>query len=366
MQFTCGKNDLSKAIAIASRAIPKVQQSISDCILFETQDDKIVLKATDENISIKTRVEAQIDSAGRMAVPARILSEFVNHLPEADVTMKMIGDNIVEVKCQAAKSRIQLMKAQEFPAFPQVKRENPVTIPADQFVEMVNRTIFAVSPNDDRPILTGILFHIENESLRFVAVDGFRMAIRQEPVSAETQGDYLVPARALRELSRSLGDTTENLSIYFDGRRVLFQTENMQVTAQLLEGEYLPYQNFFPDSYATYVQADRELLLDSVERADIIARHADLPVIKLNISENILDIKANVETASSAEPIPVITRGDDITIALNSRYLMDVLRAVDDPEVTLTFNTPTTPCVIERKGLQSYHYLILPVQIRTA
>ena len=366
MQFRCSKNELSKAIAVAGRAIAKVQRTIMDCILFETQDNMVVLKATDGQMSIRTRVIAQIETPGRIAVPARILAEFVSHLPNAEVTMKQIAENTVEVRCEAAKSRIQLMNADEFPTLPEVSGTAAVTVPTDQFKDMVSRTAFAVASTEDRPILTGILFHLGRESLRMVAVDGYRMAICKEPAVCEVDGDYLVPARALRELCRSLGDEHSDLTICFEGGRALFRTDFMQVITSLIEGDYVPYESFFPDTYATHVGVDRETLCKCVERADIIARQLSSPVIKLTLKEGELDIQADAQTASSSEPIPVVKRGADITIALNSRYLLDVLHAVYDPEITLMFNTPTTPCVVERQGIESYHYLILPVQIQRA
>lgn len=362
MVFTCSKNDLSKAIATVRGAITMAQQTILDSILFDVRDDTATLRAMDKSLAITTRIPAIVQESGRIAVPAKLLSEFVAHLPDAETTVRQISDSVVEIQCQTAKGRLQLMNHEEFPAVPPVHRGKGLHIPSDVLASMINSTMFAASTNEDRPILTGILFDLRPQSLTLAAVDGFRVAVREEPVVSDVEGKYVVPARALKQISRALGDTTGDMDIFFEDGRVMFATESTHVVAQLLEGDFVRYETYFPQTFSTHIQVGRELLRESLERADIIAsQNLGTHVIQFQLADNVLEIGASAQTASSTEPIPVIMRGEDITISLNARFLLDVLKAVDDPEITITFNTPTTPCAIQRKGMQAYRYLILPV-----
>lgn len=362
MHFTCAKNELSKAISTVGHAIGKVQQTIQDSILFDAQENSVLLRATDNRLTIMRRISAAVKSRGRIAVPKPILSEFVSRLPQADVIVDQISDSTVELQCQKAKGRLQLMNQEEFPAMPTVTKDKPLTIPSELLADMVNRTSFAASTSDERPILTGILFDVRPELLRLVAVDGYRMAIRDEAVVSDVEGQFIIPARALREMASAVQGSTGDMSIYFEDGRVLFDTGQTQIISQLLEGEFVPYESFFPKNFATHVQVDRDQLRDSVERAKIIASQGEANCsIHLKLSDNVLDISATAQTASSVEPLPVVMRGADLKIALNANYLIDVLKAVDDAEITFMFNTATTPCAVERTGLQAYRYLILPI-----
>lgn len=364
MEFSCTQAELNKAITTASRAISKAQQSITDAILFEAGRDVVTLKATDRTISIKTRIAANVVSEGRMAIPAKLLSDFVKHLPDGNVTVQKVDETKARIQCLNAQGNLRLMNHEEFPEFPDVKLDTPMQIASDQLAQMVERTIFSTASGEDRPILTGELFHMKKDTLRIVAIDGFRMAIREEPVVSDIEGEFIIPARALRELIRSVPADGSDVSIYFDHGRVLFMTKDTQIIAQLIEGTYMPYETYLKKTFSTHISINRDAFRDSIERAEIFSDHTQDHIVTLTLKENVLDICANSQVGSANEPIAVAARGDDISIALNPKYLLDVLKAIDDDEISITMSSPIEPCVIERKGIESYFYLILPIQTR--
>lgn len=369
MHFTCQKNELSRAIATVSRAISKTQQTVLDAILFEARPGEVTLRAMDNTLCITTTIGAEVRESGRIAVPAKILGNFVNHLPDAEVTIMQPSERMIEIRCQAVRITQQLMNQEEYPAVPPVQSAKALHVPSDVMTDMINGTIFAAASAEDRPILTGLLFDVHPEALRLAAVDGYRMAVREEVVASEVEGQYVIPARALREISHALSDSSGDLHIYFENGRVMFATDSTQVIAQLLQGKYVAYESYFPQSYSTHVQVDRAQLRESLERALIIAGQnasAAPNQIQLKLRENVMEIGATAQTASSDEQIPTVMRGEDLTITLNGRYLMDVLKVIDDAQITVTFNTPTTPVAVQRKGIQSYRYLILPILTRGA
>lgn len=363
MQFVCTKSDLSEAIGSVQHAIGKVQNSIQDCILFECSGNKVILRATDSTLSIRTELEAVVESEGQAAVPARLLSDIVRRLPDADVAVSTSGTATLYLQCLSAKVDLRMQNAAEFPVPVQMEETLPVSMPQAQLKQMIEQVAFAVATNEDKPILTGVLFQLDKDRLTLVALDGFRMAVRENTILSDMQGKFVVPARALREAVRAMQDTEEELSISFDKNRVCFTIGSTEIMAQLLEGEYIQYEGLFPKHFNITVQADRQMLFDAIQRATVISGSEENNIVMFELRDGDLSLHAKSQAGQLSEMLPTVSSGDDLSIAMNGRYVMDVLKAIEDEEVKLAFNSSTAPCALERHGIQSYGYLILPVQV---
>lgn len=364
MQFVCSRSDLNEAISAVRNAIGTVQNAIQDCILIECAPDKVILRATDKVLAIRTELVAVVRFEGRAAVPARMLSEIVRRLPEADVTVSTSGDATLVLECQATKVDLGLQNAAEFPVPAEMPDGLPVSMPQAQLRRMIEQVRFAVAAGgDDKPLLTGVLFELAKDRLTLVALDGFRMAVREDTILSEVEGEFVVPSRALQEAVRAMQDTEEETRISFDQNRVRFQIGPTEITAQLLEGEYIRHRVLFPKSSSIRVQVDRRMLLDAMQRANVISSGEENKVVIFEIQDNDLSLHAHSQGGQLSESLPTITEGDDLRIALNAHYVIDVLKAIEDEEVTLLFNTATSPLTLERHGIQAYRYLILPIQV---
>lgn len=363
MQFTCSKQDLLKAISTVTRAASKMQKTILECILFSCEGNTIELRATDISLSIKTELEAQIGKDGQAAIPARLLYEIINRFPDSDITFDSVSDNSVEISCMNAKVDLQQMDVDEFPAFPVIEAAEQIKIRQDILRNMIGQTIFSVAQTEEKPILTGMFFDISKDMLSIVALDGYRMAVRRESVISDVEQSCVIPSRTLRELSRIIEETEENIKLSISGNMALFETSKTQIFTRLLEGEYINYKNLLPKEYSTSVKVERVMLQDSIERASILAREGNNNVILFQIADKMLEVSSNSEMGKLNENIPVITDGKDLKIAFNAKYILDVLKSVDDPEVVLQFNTEVSPCVLKQDAGTKYDYLILPVQM---
>ncbi|MEF9989503.1 MAG: DNA polymerase III subunit beta [Christensenellaceae bacterium] len=364
MQFSCAKSDLISAIGTVNRAASKMQKTILECILFSCLDNRITLRATDIALSIKTEFSAQTEENGEVAIPARLLYEIINRFPESDVSFKSLNENSIEISCLNSKVVLQQMNAQEFPIFPILEENEQIKISQNVLKSMINQTIFSVAINEDKPILTGLLFDIEKDSLTIVALDGYRMAVRKNNAISDISKSCVIPSRTLREVSRIIEDTEENVKISISGNMALFEVGDTQIFTRLLEGEYIKYKNLLPKDCATSIQVETAMLKDSIERASILAREGNNNVIKFEISDKNLEITSNSEMGNSDEKIPVITNGKDLKIAFNAKYILDVLKCIDEPEVFMQYNTGVSPCIIKQENSDQYSYLILPVQLR--
>lgn len=364
MKFTCAKSNLLQAISTTARAASKMQKTILECILFICEDEKIILKATDIAISIKTELHAQVQEKGTAAIPAKLLYEIVNRFPDSDVSFNSANENTMEISCLNSKVHLQQMEANEFPAFPELEKDTQIKLAQNMLRSMINQTIFSVAVTEDKPILTGLLFDIKKDSLTLVGLDGYRMAVRREQVISDMEKSCVIPARTLREVSRIVEDNEENIKISVSGNMALFEVGETQIYTRLLEGDFVNYENLLPKECSTVTKVEAGMLRDSIERASIVAREGSNNVIKFIIGEKAMDITSNSEMGNIDEKVPVITEGSDLKIAFNAKYVLDVLKNIDENEVSLRFNTAVSPCVLKAEGSDRYEFLILPVQMR--
>ncbi|MEG1473651.1 MAG: DNA polymerase III subunit beta [Christensenella sp.] len=364
MKFTCSKEDLLLAIGTVNKAASKMQKTILECILFSCTEDMITLRATDIALAIKTELSASIEQTGTVAIPARLLYEIINRFGESDVTFSSINENSIEISCLNSKIVLQQMNADEFPVFPELENKEQIKVQQKVLKAMINQTLFSAAINEDKPILTGLYFDIEKNMLTVVALDGYRMAVRRQVVISDIEKSCVIPARTLREVSRIIGDTEENIKISISGNMAQFEVGKTEIYTRLLEGEYVKYKNLLPADGATKVTIETEMLKDSLERASILAREGNNNVVKFEISEKNLEITSNSEMGNIDEQIPVITVGKNLKIAFNAKYLLDVLKNLTEPEIMMQYNTAVSPCVIKQENSDEYKYLILPVQLR--
>ncbi len=287
MRFTCAKADLIQAVGTVARAASKMQKTILECILFTCDDGVVTLRATDIAISIKTEMTAQVEEKGKAAIPSKVLHEMISRFPESDVTFESIGENAVKISCMNAQVDLQQMNADEFPSFPEIDRKTQIKIQQKLLKSMINQTIFAVAVMEEKPILTGLLFDIGKDSLTVVALDGYRMAVRKETVISDVSESCVIPSRTMREVSRIISDTEENIKFCVSGNMALFEANNTQIYTRLLEGDFVNYRNLLPKECATNIRVETEMLRDSIERASILARETN-NVIKFIIEDKVL------------------------------------------------------------------------------
>lgn len=364
MHFISTKNEIIKAINIVSKATSKMQKTILECVLFQCRTDGIILKATDISISIKTKLQAEVLEEGEAAIPARYLYEIISKFSDSDVSFHMISENTMEISCLHAKVCLQCMNPAEFPAFPEISTEKTVRIQEKVLREMINNTIFSAAVSEDKPILTGVMFHLEKDRMEIVALDGYRMAVRCHQVISEIDVSCVVPARTAKDIARIVEDSEKNIKMIISGNMVLFELDGTEVYSRLLEGEYIKYKNLLPKGSKTDITVETEMLNDAIERASVLAREGSNNLVRMEIRDNILNISSNSEIGNMDENIPIIQSGDNLIIAFNAKYIIDVLKCIDDKEIKMQFNTPISPCLIVKPGSEEYQYLILPVQVR--
>jgi DNA polymerase-3 subunit beta len=363
MWFTCEKNILQEAINTVQKATSsKTTYPILEGILIKAVDDKIILTATDLDLGIETYVNADVHQNGSIVLNSKLFGEFVRKLPNEDITLK-IENNNVYITCQKSEFAIVGNNPSEFPQLPSINENSMYEISQDILRNMIKQTIFAIAQDETRPILTGVLFEVKDGVLSFVALDGYRLALKSCEIGNKNNISAVIPGKTLNEISKILEPSEEIVKITFTPNHILFNLGNTKIISRLLDGEFINYRQIIPDEYRLRVRANVGALMDSIERASLLAREGRTNLITFDIKEDKLAITSNSQMGKVYEEVKILLEGQELKIRFNARYFLDVLRGIDSEEVYLEFSANVSPCIIKKCDDNDYIYLVLPVRL---
>ena len=368
MRIICAKNLLVEGINTVSRAVTgRASQPILECCLLTAADGGFKLMANDMEMAIETKkVEVEVLENGAVALDARVFFDIVRRLPGDSVEIHADDKNLTVIKSGKSEFKILGMNAEEFPALPEVEKEHNYSLPSPELKDMIRQTIFSVSQDISKPVLCGELLEIDENCVKLVSVDGFRISLRLfEFINDNKNAKVVIPAKTLGEIGKLLSADAESItSFYITDKHILFDMENCIVVSRLLEGEFIKYENMFTRETETTISVDRRDLLDCIERATLISRDSKKSPVKLLLDEGRMEVTSNTEMGASYEELGVEQDGPGLEIAFNPRYLTDVLKVLDYERISMEFSTPLSPCVIKVEGSEDYKYLILPLRLR--
>ena len=364
MKLICDGLDLSDAVLKVSKALSvKAANPVLEGIKITAKGDSLTLLATDTELTIEKKIKADVLMEGETVVVGKYFVDFAKKLEKEQVELCRLYDGQLQIKYSSSESELQVFPVESFPIIEKVEESSSFEISQADFKNVVERTAFACSVDDSRPILKGCLFEIKDDLLTAVALDGFRMAVVKKPVRATNDMKVVIPSRALQEIIRLLDKEDEVLKVVLQKNTLFIKLENTVLISRLIEGEFVKYNHILPTSFSNVVTVNRQALLSSIERASIIVRNDRYNVIKLDISEEGMQVSAKSEIGNVNENIPVNITGKDITIAFNAKYLSEYLKIATEDFINLNLNTPIDPCIITATGSERFLYLLLPVRI---
>jgi len=367
---------LAKGLSVVGRAVAtRSTLPVLSNVMLSTDNGRLKLSATDLEIGINCWIGAKVEEDGATTVPARSFIDLVNSLPPERIDLELIvRTQTLNLKCARYEANLKGIDAQEFPLIPSAEQqEGQITLETDAFRGMIEQVAFAAATDESRPILTGVLAKFEGNQLTLAAADGFRLSVRTAPLPAETgPSSVIIPARALAELARiSADEETITLLITPTRNQVLFHTPNVDLVSQLIEGNFPDYQQIIPKSYATRTVLNTNSFLRACRTANIFARdaaniarfqivpggelapgHVTVGATSAELGDNVGEIDASIE-------------GDEIEIAFNVKYLIDVLSVMDTADVALETTTPSSPGVIRPVGNSDFVHVIMPMHVRS-
>lgn len=369
MKFVCEKEKILKGInSVINGVASKTTKPILEGILIQTNDHELKLTSYDLEIGIEYILEANVTEQGNTVVNAVMFSEIIRKLPNAEIQIRINENNLLEIECEGSLYKLATMDPEEFPELPRINIDNSIKLEQSTLKNMIRKTIFAVSTEENRPIFTGSLFEVMDGKLNVVAVDGYRLAIKNKEVEESNQFSCVIPGKTLNEVNKIISDSFDMITVGIEKNQALFEMENCKIVTRLLDGEFLKYSNTIPQTWETRIKVNKSNIQNCFERillisASSIEKEKKYPV-KVNIEVGKVTISCSNQTGDAKEEILVDTEGKDLEIGFNPRFFLDALKAIDDEEVYIEFGTNRSPCIIRPIDEGDYVYMILPIKMK--
>jgi len=370
MRIVCTKSNLVKGVSIVSKAVPsKTTMPILEGILIQTNDNEIKLTTYDLEIGIEYVMECDVKEQGSTVVNAIMFSEIIRKLPDTEIYLTLNDKNLLEIECEGSLYKLATMNPEEFPELPKIEVENSIEVEQNTLKNMIRKTIFAVSSEENRPIFTGCLFEVKQNKLNIVAVDGFRLALRSIFLNKQTNDfNAVIPGKTLNEVNKILLDSFEPVKIGVSKNQALFEMDNCKIVTRILDGEFLNYKSVIPENWETRVEVNKNNLQNSFERISLISassveKEKKYPV-KINVDIGKVVISCTNQTGDAKEELFVATEGKNLEAGFNPKYFLDSLKAIDDENVYVEFGTSISPCLIKSTENKDYVYMILPIRLK--
>ena len=370
MKFVCYKDTIIKALnSVVKGVASKTTMPILEGILIQTNEGEIKLTTYDLEIGIEYTMKCDIIEHGSIVVNATMFTEIIRKLPDTEINISVNENNLLTIECEGALYKLATMNPDEFPELPQIEIENSIDIEQGALKNMIRKTIFAVSSDENRPIFSGCLFEIKDNKLNVVAIDGFRLALRNINLPVPVN-DFkaVIPAKTLNEVIKIISDSFESVKIGVAKNQALFEMENCKIVTRILDGEFLNYNSVIPTEWQTRVRVNRNDLQNSFERISLISsssieKEKKYPV-KVTVDLGKMIISCTNQTGDAKEEVYISTEGKYLEAGFNPKYFLDCLKAIDDEEIYVEFGSNISPCLVKSVENSDYVYMILPIRLK--
>lgn len=366
MRLTISREKLQEALVAVSAAVPsKTTLPVLGNLLLETTDRGVRISGTDLDISVSMEVAADVETPGGITVPARKLSEIVRELPPSLVKLSAVGEQRIVLECGKSKFKLLGLPKDEFPAFPSVDFKSAWRVKSGSLQQLISHTAFAVSVEESRPILNGVLWEVRENILRMVATNGHRLAKMEIPFEGGTKAEFIIPPKALEQV-RKLFPADEELEIARGENHLAFRSPFVSVYTRLIEGPYPPYDQVIPKDNDRIAILDKAELNSALKRMAVVASDQ---THRVKLSFNTAILKFSVQTPDLGEgqdEVPVKYEGDPMDIGFNGVYLLEILRYMPTEQIRLTLKHPERAATIEPESWQdsgTYMCLVMPLRL---
>lgn len=366
MKFRCERDVLADALNSAGRAATNRTGTLPvlSGVRIQVEGDTLTVTGTDLELTIRLTVEVGGEEDGAAVVPARLVGDIVKALPAGAVEIALDSGESGEMSISAGRSQFSVrpLSLDDYPAQTEPSGD-AVTLSAETMSDSLRQVVRAASTDDARAVLTGVLLASEDDGVRMVATDSYRLAVRDLPDSSMLGSGQkvLIPGRALSELQRLMGDV-EELTVRFGEREATFEAGTTRLTTRLIEGEFPNYRNLLPSSYPNLLTVSKASMMEAIRRVKILAQ--DSTPVRLTLGGDTVQLTAiTQDVGNAAEEIDASYDGAEMTVAFNPDYLAAGIDAIDADDVTLATMDPMKPAVLRGAGQEDYLYLLMPVRV---
>jgi DNA polymerase-3 subunit beta len=366
MKVTCRSEELAEKLAVVGRGVStRTSVHVLTGILVTAENGRLMLAATDMELSVRLAFDAATESDGTVVVPGRLLVDIARLLPPGEVTLEYRAEEgLAHLTCGPAAYDLNTFAAEDFPRLPELEGGDAFSIDRQAFLETVGRVSRAASRDESRPVLTGILVRFENGKLVMAATDSYRLSVKETELEGGPgrELEAIVPARALGELARiAQAATSDAIEVGIQENQIVFSVDGVTLTARRIDGQFPNYKQLVPESFESEVEVGREELLDVVRRTSLMAQRKS--PLRLRFAEGELTVTAQTQDVGEArESLPVRYGGDPLEIGFNADFLREGLESVTDDKVRLKLISPLRPGLVQGEG-DDFLYLIMPIRL---
>lgn len=371
MKFTVLSENLNRALSIVARSVAvRPQLPILGNVLIKATKEGLELLTTDLEMSFRVKIGAKVEIEGEASLPAKTLTELMATIPLGAIEV-VLDKETVKMTAGKVKATMSAVSSGEFPAIPEFKGEADLVFDAAEMLKAINRVSISASKDDSRPVFTGILWQFEANKIKLVATDGYRLGVdslKIEKSKGKELKKLIIPAKSLQELMRVVekdGNEKIEVKIEDDKAQVLFKAGEVELVSRLLSGEFPPYNQILPSGFKTKVRVGKDELIEAVKRSAIFARES-ANIVKLQLTESKIQISANGgQTGNSETEAEIEFEGENLTVAFNSRYLLDALSAIEGEAVEFTSEGSLKPGVFVAQSKKSeFLQVVMPVRVQ--
>lgn len=367
MKFSCEKALLQNAIGLTSRAVSQKSSIPALEGLLLQAAEAVTVSGYNMQTGIRTSLSADVAEPGELVLNARLFGDIIRKMPDDVITFSSDERMTVHLHCGDADFDIMGLSAAEYPELPEVEDEYAVSLQQRTLRSMIDETLFAVSTNESRPVHTGSLFEISDQGLTVVSVDGFRLAVRKEPLEKVDGGyfSFVAPGSALSEVEKICDDVEDLATITLGKRHILFEVGGTQLICRRLEGEFLDYKSAIPRKNPISVVADTKELIQSIDRVSVVISEKLKSPVRCVFDHDKVFLSAKTANGEAKDVCRVAGDGGELEIGFNNRYLMEALRYAPADTVKIELNTGVSPAIIvPTEGEENFLYMVLPVRLK--
>lgn len=370
MNIKCNLKELINGLNVVSKtSASKTTMPIQEGVLIEAYGKEIRLTTYDLELGCEHKFECNVLENGKTVVDIKTLNEIVRRI-EDEVVEITVDDTIFTLKSTTGIFKLAVMNPEEFTKLPVFNVDNSIEVLQKYFKEMVRRTVFSVSTDENRPVYNGSLLKVEDNILTVVAIDGFRLSLRKK-VSSKNINNFkaIIPGRTLNEILKIVSDNDEEfIKIGVNKNQALFEIGNSILVSRIIEGEFLNYNSIIPESSTTKVRVKTKSLLDAFERVALFARENKekdkKSPVKLKANIDGITLSCVSDAGDAKEGITAFVEGTDIEVGFNPRYVIEALKVIDDQEISIEFNSTISPVLIKPVSGNEYIYVVLPIKLK--
>lgn len=366
MKVVTTKGDLVDALSLVGRAVAsRTAVHVLTGILLEATEDGVTLSATDMQMWMRVPLQGRVERSGAVVLPARLMAEIARTLAGGEVVMaKEPGSAQLELRNAGSEFLLRVLPAEEFPALPVFPREEGFTVEKNGFLRTIEHVVKAASTDETRPVLTGVLLHVDRDTVRMVATDSYRLSVKETPIRASVKEKMqaIVPAECLREVARVGGILPEDrLFVVSSANQILFAFGDVLIISRLIDGQFPNYRQLIPETFESRAYIPREEFIDALHRVRPLTQR-NAPV-RLSFQDGTLIVSAQSQDIGLArEAIPVRFEGEPLEIGFNPQFLLDGAQVIPDSELDFRFISPLRPGLL-RGEADDFLYLIMPIRL---